>query len=227
MKKNVKGKSGQAAEASATDTSPADEAVKAAAKPGVSRKKAVTVAHKSVAGSAAAARPRRSGTGVQRTPAAPAETSAGEAPAPGLEPILTELHAVRQMLEKRLAPPLAADSALDASVDSLRRLLSELIEQRMESVVKHFVDVRREAANLGDGATRLVGRLDQLLGELGAVRFDAEPMDLVDPLIHTVVDERHLPDAPDGVILETLRPGYRTARGMVVCKAAVAVNVRP
>ena len=49
-------------------------------------------------------------------------------------------------------------------------------------------------------------------------------MDFVDPLIHVVVEERRVDSAPDGVVLETLRPGYRTARGLVVCKAAVAVN---
>ncbi|MFI5395102.1 MAG: nucleotide exchange factor GrpE [Candidatus Binatia bacterium] len=141
--------------------------------------------------------------------------------------ILGELRDVKQMMERHAAPASAAHAGLDASVDSLRRLLSELLEQRMESVVRDLVGIRREAANMAerDGA-RIVAQLDRLLESLGAVRFDAEPMDVVDPLIHVVVDERHQADAPDGVILETLRPGYRTAKGMVVSKAAVAVNRR-
>jgi molecular chaperone GrpE (heat shock protein) len=72
----------------------------------------------------------------------------------------------------------------------------------------------------------MVERLDHLLETLGAVRFAAEPMDIVDPLIHVVLEERRDASAPDGVILEALRPGYRTARGLVVGKAAVAVNRR-
>ncbi len=32
--------------------------------------------------------------------------------------------------------------------------------------------------------------------------------------------------AADSVIVETVRPGYRSARGLVLCKAAVAVNRR-
>lgn len=141
--------------------------------------------------------------------------------------ILGELRDVKQMMERHAAPASEADAALDASVDSLRRLLSELLEQRTESVVRDLAGIRREAAGIAerDGA-RIVEQLDQLLESLGAARFDAEPMDVVDPLIHVVVDERHQADVPDGVILETLRPGYRTARGMVVSKAAVAVNRR-
>ena len=150
---------------------------------------------------------------------------------PGLGAILGEIRTVKQMLEK-LGTPLSSDgrggdAALESSVDSLRRLLSELIEQRMEAVVRDLVDVRRQAAALAQrqGAV-IVERLDQVLGNLGAVRFEAEPMDVVDPLIHAVAEERQQPDAPDRVILETVRPGFRTARGVVVCKAAVAVNRR-
>lgn len=142
--------------------------------------------------------------------------------------ILEELRGVKRIIERIATPPGEMDAALDQSVDSLRRLLSELIEQRMESVVRDLVDIRREAASLaGRDETRIVARLDELLEGLGAVRFEAEPMDVVDPVIHVVAEERSQANVPDGVILETLRPGYRTARGLVVCKAAVAVNQRP
>jgi hypothetical protein len=163
-----------------------------------------------------------------RPPRATAEVGAiRDATERRFDAILQELRGVKRIIEQIATPPSEIDAALDASVDSLRRLLSELIEQRMESVVRDLVDIRREAASLaGRDWTRIVARLDELLEGLGAVRFEAEPMDVVDPLIHVVVDERQQANVPDGVILETLRPGYRTARGLVVCKAAVTVNQR-
>ncbi len=146
---------------------------------------------------------------------------------PRFDAILEELRGLKRIIERIATPPIEIDAALDASVDSLRRLLSELIEQRMESVVRVLADIRREAASLAErDGTRIVARLDELLEGLGALRFEAEPMNVVDPLIHVVVDERQQANVPDGVILDTLRPGYRTARGLVVCKAAVAINRR-
>jgi hypothetical protein len=155
-----------------------------------------------------------------RRPAAPAPKGAAR-----VDTILGELRGLKGMVRQLVAPPSDGDSALEESVDSLRRLLSELIERRMESVVKDLVDVRREAAAAAEHG-RIVKRLDALLDSLGAVLFDAEPMDIVDPLIHVVVDERRDETAPDGVILETVQPGYRSARGLVLCKASVAVNRR-
>jgi molecular chaperone GrpE (heat shock protein) len=126
-----------------------------------------------------------------------------------------------------LNPPKTGRGELEDSVDSLRRLLSELIEQRMEGVVQQLADIRREASSLsGKEGARLAARLDDLLESLGAERFEAETMDVVDPLIHVVVAERRQEDAPDGVIVETVRPGFRTSSGRVICKAAVAVSQR-
>jgi molecular chaperone GrpE (heat shock protein) len=143
-----------------------------------------------------------------------------------IAPLRDAVRAVTALVE-RLTAPARADTAVDAAVDALRRVLSDLIEQRTESVVRTLVDIRRDAAGLvGGGGAGIVERLDQVLDGLGAVRFEAEAMDVVDPLIHVVVEERQRADAPDGVILETARPGYRTARGVVVCKAAVVVNQR-
>jgi len=161
-------------------------------------------------------------------------TSVTLAPAPrkterkqAVSDILGEIRELRAMVTKLLEPPPSAQAVLEQDVDSLRRLLSELLEKRMESVLNALVGIRMLAATGAQTDWQgVVRRLDELLKELGAIEFRAERLDYFDPLIHTVVGERHDPAAPDGVIIETIRPGYRTARGVVLAKAAVAVNRR-
>ncbi|HJW69164.1 MAG TPA: hypothetical protein VJ829_07400, partial [Candidatus Binatia bacterium] len=68
------------------------------------------------------------------------------------------------------APPLVAppiEAMLDGAVDSLRRLLGELLEQRLESVAREVAEVRREVAGGADGE-RVLALLDDLLHALGA-----------------------------------------------------------
>ena len=78
----------------------------------------------------------------------------------------------------------------------------------------------------GTRGSEAVERIEALLSELGALRFEANRLDYFDPLIHQAVAERRDAAAPAGVVLETLAPGYRTGRGHVVAKARVAVNRR-
>ncbi len=188
----------------------------------------------------------RSKVASSRT-AADAVSTPRETSEANLNALLGEVRTMKEMVRKLVTRPNIAgatpgreavadgsdigasdtDAVLEGAVDSLRRLLSELLERRMESVLSDLVDIRREALAAANGQSRrVVERLDQILETLGAVRFDAEPLDVVDPLIHSVVDERWQKTEPDGVILETMRPGYRTARGLVLCRAAVAVNRR-
>lgn len=176
---------------------------------------------------------------TKATPAskAPAAGAIPEAVEQGFSALRAEFRGLKEMVQK-LTPArgtagtkprasAATDAALDGAMTSLRRLLSEVLADHLESVVKDLVDVRREAASLANGACgHIVERLDQTLENLGAIRFGAETMDVVDPLIHVVVEERHDDGVPDGVILATLRPGFRTGRGLVVSKAGVAVNRR-
>lgn len=150
---------------------------------------------------------------------------------PQVEAILREIRDVRAMVEQVIPAPRSADRGgadpvLEGAADSLRRLLSDLIERRMETVVSDLVDVRREAAAAAADPRRVVERVDQVLESLGAVKFEGQRFDALDPLIHVAVEERHENGVPDGVIVATVRPGFRTGRGLVVCKAAVAVNRR-
>jgi hypothetical protein len=115
------------------------------------------------------------------------------------------------------------EPSLDGAVDAVRRLLSELLEGALESVAGDLADLRREAA-AGADRERLLGLIDDLLERTGAVRFSAEALDVVDPLIHAVVEERSAAGVPRGVIVEAVRPGFRSGRGLVLCKAAVAVS---
>ena len=191
---------------------------------GTAPKKAST---RSVSGTNDVVRDVRKADIAQPGIAEPELNAKPETPDSAFDEVLREIRGLRAAIEPMLKPPSTVGAELDESVDSLRRLLSELIEQRMEAVVQQLADIRRDASTIpAEHGTRIAGRLDELLESLGAERFDAEPMDVVDPLIHVVVAERQQDDVPDGVIVETVRPGYRTSRGRVVCKAAVAVSQR-
>jgi molecular chaperone GrpE (heat shock protein) len=127
--------------------------------------------------------------------------------------------------EERPAPPVAqpVEAMLDGAAESLRRLLGELLEQRLEAVAREAAAVHREVA-AGADRERVLGLLDDLLQGLGASRFTAQPLDVVDPLIHAVVEERRADGVPSGVILEAVRPGFRSGRGLVLARAAVTVS---
>jgi hypothetical protein len=127
--------------------------------------------------------------------------------------------------ERHASSPVARsiETMLDASVESLRRLLGELLEQRLEAVAREAAEVHRQVA-AGADRERLLGLLDDLLQGLGASPFAAQPLDVVDPLIHVVVEERRADGVPPGVILEAVRPGLRSGRGLVLARAAVTVS---
>jgi hypothetical protein len=180
---------------------------------------------------AASTKTRRS-TAKTAKPAAQAKTQkkappAKKAAADSTKEILAEVRSIKEMVGQIV--PSAGDphDVVDSSADALRRLLSDLIERRLESVIKGVAEVRGVVPSLkSPEAEPIVTRLDTLLGDLGAIRYEGERLDFMDPLIHNVAGERSDKDAPDGAILETVRPGYRTARGMIVAKADVVVNRR-
>lgn len=164
-----------------------------------------------------------SATAKTEKKALPAKRTAGDS----TEMILSEVRTLKEMVGRLLPSAGEPDAVMDASADALRRLLSDLIERRLESVIKEAAEVfGMFAVSKFPNSGPVVKRMETLLGNLGAIRYEAERLDFIDPLIHNVVAERSVKDAPEGVILDTVRPGYRTARGLIVAKASVVVNRR-
>lgn len=141
----------------------------------------------------------------------------------GSEALRQEITALRSQLARHMAP---VTSGSMEEVDALRRVLNDLMEARMNEVIRELVTLRNSAANAGGEARRIAEQMDTLLADLGAMKFEAERLEHVDPLIHTVSRETADPTLPDGIILETLRPGFHTSRGFIVAKALVTVNRR-
>ena len=177
---------------------------------------------------------KRPGSAVTKAPVRkstpPAQPKAASASAgrdaTALTLIRDELAALRAALEQMTAPRPGGAGATD-EVDAIRRLFSDLMEQKLESVVRDLVAMRIDAAaDRSALGVRMAEQIDDLVGKLGAVRFEAQRLDHVDVLIHTVAREAHMADVPAGVVVETIRPGFRTGRGLVVAKALVVVNRR-
>lgn len=140
-----------------------------------------------------------------------------------VESLRQEVTALRSQLAKHLSP--VATGTIE-EVDALRRVLNDLMEARMNDVIRELVSIRNTAASSGSEARRVTEQMDTLLADLGALKFEAERLEHVDPLIHTVTREVTDASLPDGVVVETVRPGFHTGRGIVVAKALVAMNRR-
>ena len=182
-------------------------------------------AAKAASGKAAAGEVRREPPIMERPAAAPPPSA--PAPEATTQAVLAELASLRRTMERMSAPLPSGDASLENGVDSMRRLLTELLESRLDPVITEVAAIRTLAASEAEGKSgSVVDRLDLLLNDLGAVRFEAQRLDYYDPLIHQVLSERQDAGAPDRVVLETVVPGYRTQRGRVVAKAGVAINRR-
>lgn len=142
--------------------------------------------------------------------------------------LLAEIAELRTVIESTRAAERSSPSTSTDEIESIRRVLSDVIECRMESVLGQIVAIRNTAVAIeSEEGRRVVEQLDKLLNDLGATRFTAEPLEHVDPLIHVVARETHNARMPDGVVAETVRPGFATGRGVILAKALVAVNRRP
>ena len=167
--------------------------------------------------------------GASAAPAAStAEPRAESAEGKTLADLVGEVRGLRAAVAALAAPatPTTEDPSIEGSADALRRLLSELLEQRLEGLAARIV-MARTALDKPATVAQAAEHLDRSLGDLGVTACCAERLEWVDPLIHVVAGEREDGDVPDAVVLETIRPGYRTARGTVVSKASVVVNRRP
>ena len=182
--------------------------------------KAVAPLRKSVAKSAVKT--------VAKSPVKPAAATPAAKPIESalavVDSLRQEVSALRTQIARCTAP--VSSGTMD-EVDAIRRVLSDLMEARMNDVIRELVSIRNTAAAAGSDARRVAEQMDTLLADLGAMKFEAERLEHVDPLIHTVTREVTDPSLPDGVITETVRPGFHTGRGIVVARALVAINRRP
>ena len=138
-----------------------------------------------------------------------------------------EILGLKALVEKSCGAPKSAAAAQAEEADALQRVLGDIVERRMDRVLADLVAIRNSAASIKGGEGRhTTDQLDSLLASLGAVRFDAERLEYLDPLIHVVSRETHDASLQEGVITEALRPGYATGRGVILAKALVAVNRR-
>jgi hypothetical protein len=143
-----------------------------------------------------------------------------------LQDVAGEIGALRAAIERNLQAA-GSDLAQEGEVAAVRRVLGDLMESRVESILRRLVAVRvLAAARGGAAAPALLAAIDPLIMELGGLRFDAPALDFFDPLIHRIVGERRDDARPDGIVLEMVQPGWRTARGALLEKAAVTVNRR-
>jgi hypothetical protein len=166
---------------------------------------------------------------VSASPVKPVASTEPELVASGAHhEILEEIRALRAVVTTSGSAARAgadADDDLESAVDSMRRLLSEFLERRTDQFLEELAAVRNEIARPARGeAAEALRRIDGLLDRWGASSFSASKLDYVDPAIHEVVAERNVPGMPDGVVVETLRPGMRGGGGRLLCKAQVAVN---
>jgi molecular chaperone GrpE (heat shock protein) len=144
-----------------------------------------------------------------------------------MDALLLEIRLLREALDFTASRTRTPGSPSETEITAVRRLLGDLIDARMEDLLADLVSVRVSLPAGADGLADAVRGIDALIEKMGATRFEAEAMDFPDPLIHAVTAERRIDGAPDGVIVETVRPGYRAGHGAILAKACVAVNRRP
>jgi hypothetical protein len=154
---------------------------------------------------------------VKRAPAAKPGTTS-RAP---IDALVRELATLRATVEKQLVAP-SATSPMD-EVNAIRRVLTDILENRSILFLQKLASIRQVVPL---SSRDILDRIDALMEDMGAITFDAERLEHLDPVIHSVGREVSDPQLPDGVIVETLHPGCRTARGQVLTKARVSINRR-
>lgn len=126
---------------------------------------------------------------------------------------------------------------LDRATAMFQRLVTDMLDEQLSNVLPTLVALRGEmsqrlSADSGDNEQdddfyeRGTEMLDQVLAGAQVRRYDVQPGEEFDPLIHMAVGEDHRAELPDGVVAEALQPGFRTTGGKVIAQARVKVNRR-
>lgn len=145
----------------------------------------------------------------------------GSASGAPIDALVRELATLRATVEKQLVAPHVA-GPMD-EVDAIRRVLADIIENRTIIFLQKLASIRQA---IPSQSRDVLDRIDALMEDMGAITFEAERLEHLDPVIHNVGREVQDGNLPDGVIVETLHPGCRTARGQVLTKALVSINRR-
>ncbi len=127
---------------------------------------------------------------------------------------------------------------LDRATAMFQRLVTDMLDEQLSDVLPTLVALRGEMSQRlsatsgdetqddGDFYERGTEMLDQALAGAHVARYDVQPGDLFDPLIHLAVGEDHRPDLSNGAVAEARQPGIRTTGGKVIAQAQVNVNRR-
>lgn len=132
-----------------------------------------------------------------------------------------QISQLRESIFERFPHPSIHSTADE--VNAIRRVIADILEARMFAVLQKLAALRQSVPL---DASELANRVDVILEDLGAIRFTAERIEHLDPVIHEVGKEVHETQVPDGVIVSTIRPGWRTAQGQILARAVVSLNRR-
>ncbi len=149
---------------------------------------------------------------------------------------LTELAVAHRGPKEAIERPLP----LDRATTTFQRLVTEVVDDQLATLLPPIVALRNdlefrgtEASPSGRGQddwkdflANSVEMLDQTLVQVGVARYEPHAGVPFDSLIHLAVGETRRDDLPEGVVSESLQPGFRTARGKVISPARVKVNRR-
>ena len=114
-------------------------------------------------------------------------------------------------------------SAIEAGVSSIRRVLSEMLDSKFQSVAFRLAEIKGLMSSDNQHVHDL---LDALLEDTGATRFAPERLDYFDPLIHMAVRESSDLALPAGVVSEVVTAGYKVPSGKIICRAKIVLNRR-
>ena len=135
------------------------------------------------------------------------------------------------------APGVVESTPLDRATAAFRKLVTDVVNAQLEQVLVPLIAIRceldrhRQMQASEDGEllellARTVAGLDDVLSSMGIVRYEVQPGEPFDSLIHMAVDEVHQPEMEDGRIAQVLQAGFKWAQGRVIAPARVVVNRR-